>query len=267
MVKKRLIPVLLLKNGQLVRSEHFTTHQVLGNPVHEVERFNQWSVDELVYLDISDDDQIDGRLDMKVRREESILAILESVAAHCFMPLTFGGRIRSLADVRARIARGADKVTLGTAIFEDPSLVTEAAKAFGSQAIVCVIDAKRVEGGGFEVAYGHGRRRTGKTPAEVARYVEELGAGEILLQSIDKDGTAQGYDLELIQSVTSVSRLPVVALGGVGTLDHFASAVTTGGASAAAAANIFHFIELSDRRAKRAMAQAGVDVRLDFARK
>src|SRR5215467_8290079 len=118
MLKKRLIPVLLLKNGQLVRSERFEVHQIIGNPVHEVERFNQWAVDELAYIDISESDEIDGRLDMKIKREQSALAILEQVAAHCFMPLTFGGRIRTLEDVRARISRGADKVTLATSAIE-----------------------------------------------------------------------------------------------------------------------------------------------------
>ena len=158
MLKKRLIPVLLLKNGQLVRSESFDVHQIIGNPVHEVERFNQWSVDELIYIDISETDEIDGRLDMKVRREDSALAILESVASHCFMPLTFGGRIRTLEDVRARIARGADKVTLGTAAIDNPALITEASAAFGSQAVVVVIDARK-DGDGWEVVHDHGRRR------------------------------------------------------------------------------------------------------------
>ena len=261
MLKQRLIPVLLLKNGQLVRSERFDVHQILGNPVHEVERFNQWAVDELIYIDISDNDEIDGRMDMKVQRETSPLAILESIAAHCFMPLTFGGRIRTVEDVRARISRGADKVTLSTAAIENPTLVTEAAAIFGSQAIVVVIDAKRT-GNGWEVVYDHARKHTGQSPSELARRVEALGAGEILLQAVDRDGTAEGYDLDLIRSVTAVTTIPVVALGGVGKLEHFADAIVGAGASAAAAANIFHFVELSDRRAKRAMAKAGVRTRI-----
>ena len=262
MLKKRLIPVLLLQNGQLVRSEGFSLHQILGNPVHEVERFNEWSVDELIYIDISDDDAIDGRVDMKVRRDASPLDLLESVAARCFMPLTFGGRIRTLDDVRARIARGADKVTLSTAAIETPALITQAAEAFGSQAIVAVIDARRKAAGGWEVVYDHARKAIAPSPSEWAVELERLGAGEILLQSVDRDGGAQGYDLDLIRSVTDVTHVPVIALGGVGRLEHFADCITKGGASAAAAANIFHFVELSDRRAKRAMAQAGIDVRL-----
>ena len=261
MLKKRLIPVVLLQNGQLVRSEAFSTHQVLGNPIHEVERFNQWSVDELIYIDISDDDTIDGRQDMRVQRETSPLGILESVAAHCFMPLTFGGRIRTVDDVRARILRGADKVTLATAAIETPELVTAAASIFGSQAVVVVIDVKRSDSGTYEVVYHHGRKRTGLSPESFAQEVERLGAGEILLQAVDRDGRAGGYDLDLIRAVTAVTSIPVIALGGVGTLDHFAECIAAG-ASAAAAANIFHFIELSDRKAKRAMAQAGIDVRV-----
>ncbi len=266
MLKKRLIPVLLLRNGQLVRSEGFATHQVLGDPVHEVARFNEWAVDELLYLDISEDATILGRADTKVKPETSILAILEAVAARCFMPLTFGGRIRTLNDIRARLERGADKVALGTALVANPTLVTEAARSFGSQSVVAVIDAKRDGDGDFRVVYDHARRTTSWTPALLASRAEELGAGEILLQSVDRDGKAQGYDLALIRSVTAATRVPVIALGGVGSLDHFALAITEGGAAAAAAANIFHFVELSDRRAKRAMALAGVDVRLDLSR-
>lgn len=261
-MKNRLIPVLLLKNGQLVRSESFSVHQILGNPVHEVERFNQWAVDELVYLDISEDDVIDGRDDMKVRREGSALDILESVAARCFMPLTFGGRIRTLEDVRARIQRGADKVTLSTAAIETPDLITSAARAFGSQAVVVVVDARARDGGGWDAVYDHARKSTGRTPVELAREVEKLGAGEIILQSVDRDGTGRGYDVDLVRAVTSATSIPVVALGGVGRMEHFAAAVLEAGASAAAAANIFHFVEISDRRAKRAMAKAGVDVRM-----
>ncbi|MBX3260975.1 MAG: imidazole glycerol phosphate synthase cyclase subunit [Labilithrix sp.] len=261
-MKTRLIPVLLLKNGQLVRSESFQTHQILGNPVHEVERFNQWTVDELIYLDISDDDWIDGREDMKVRRESSALGILESVASRCFMPLTFGGRIRTLDDVRDRVQRGADKITLSRAAIETPSLITEAAKSFGSQAVVVVIDAKANGAGGWDVVYDHARRSAGRSPADWAREVERLGAGEILIQSVDRDGSGEGYDLDLIRSVTGATTVPVIAVGGVGRLEHFAASVVEAGASAAAAANIFHFVELSDRRAKRAMAKAGLDVRL-----
>lgn len=261
MLKKRLIPVLLLKNGQLVRSEHFSTHQIIGNPVHEVERYNQWAVDELIYIDISDDDAIDGRMDMKVQKDASTLDILESIAAHCFMPLTFGGRIRTVEDMRERVARGADKVTVNSAAILSPELITAGAAALGSQAVVVCIDAKRHDSGRYEVVFDHARRETGRTPAEWSKEVEGLGAGEILLQAVDRDGAAIGYDVDLIRSVTECTSIPVIALGGVGRLEHFPDAIIRGGASAAAAANFFHFVELSDRRAKRAMMSAGVDVR------
>jgi imidazole glycerol-phosphate synthase subunit HisF len=263
-LKKRLIPVLLLKNGHLVRSERFSIHQVLGDPLHEVERFNNWSVDEIIYIDISDDDSMAGRLDVRVRRENGILSVLEAIAARCFVPLTFGGRIRSMEDIRVRIERGADRVTIGTAAIENPNLITEAAAIFGSQAIVAVIDARLDSDGGWHVVYDHGRRSTGRSPGDMAARLEELGAGEILLQSVDRDGTGEGYDIGLIRAVTAATSVPVIALGGVGSLDHFAPAILEGGAAAVAAANIFHFTELSDRRAKRALARAGVDVRMDF---
>ena len=262
MLKHRLIPVLLLKNGQLIRSERFELHQIIGNPVHEVARFNEWSVDELIYIDISDDDSIDGRMDTKVRREDSVLDILDSVAKRCFMPLTFGGRIRSLDDVRARIARGADKVTLGTAAVTTPKLVTETARTFGSQAVVVVIDAVSTGNGSWEVVFDHARKRTGKTPADFAIEMERLGAGELLVQAVDRDGTGTGYDVELIKSVTSVTSIPVIALGGAARVDQLAACITGGGAAAAAAANIFHFVELSDRQAKRAMQRAGIVLRI-----
>lgn len=262
MLKTRLIPVLLLKNGNLVRSEAFRVHQVIGNPVQEVARYNEWTVDELVYLDISDDDSMTGRQDTKVRQDESLLGLLDSVAARCFMPLTFGGRIRSVADMRARLSRGADKITVSSGAMHDPGLISRGAATFGSQAVVVVIDAKKHGDGRYEVVIEHGRTPTGKSPVEWAQEVQLLGAGEIILQSVDRDGIGAGYDVELIRSVVKATTIPVIALGGVGELDHFAEAITQGGASAAAAANYFHFVELSDRRAKRAMAKAGINVRL-----
>ncbi len=261
MLKKRLIPCLLLKNGLLVRSESFSIHQVLGNPIHEVERFNTWSVDELIYLDISQEDYYDLRRDdMKVKSRNHPLDILEDVSRSCFMPLTFGGRIRALSDIRDRISRGADKVTLNTAALETPDLITEGARAFGNQAIVVSIDAKRHDSGRHEVFCG-GRTPTGRDPAEWAREAESLGAGEIFLNSIDRDGTARGYDLDLIQKVVAATSVPVIACGGVGSYEDFVAGIRAG-ASAVSAANIFHFKELSDRQAKKVMRAAGVDVRL-----
>lgn len=263
MLKKRLIPVLLLREGQLVRSERFAVHQIIGNPIHEVERFNEWTVDELIYIDIDHEPRTHhtNRDDQKIKSHTSTLDILEAVAKHCFMPLTFGGGIRTLEDVRSRLSRGADKVTIRRAAFATPNVVEEAARAFGSQAVVGVIDARARPEGGWDVVVDASMQPLGVSPAEWARRLVDLGVGEILIQSVDRDGTARGYDIPLIESVAKAASVPVIALGGVGGLDDFSKAIQEGGAAAAAAANIFHFVELSDRRAKRAMAKAGVPVR------
>lgn len=261
MLKKRLIPVLLLQNGLLVRSESFKIHQVIGNPIHEVKRFSEWTVDELVYLDITRDEKYDlRREDHKVRGLDDPLSILDEVSKTCFMPLSFGGRIRSFDDMRQRISRGADKVTINSAAVKTPDLVTQGARVFGSQAIVASIDALRHPNGKHEVFIEGGRVATGMTPADWAREVERIGAGEILLQSIDRDGTGRGYDLDLIHDVASATSIPVIACSGIGRYEQYADGIKAG-ASAVAAANIWHFKELSDRGGKRALAKAGVDVR------
>jgi cyclase len=262
MLKKRLIPVLLLQNGLLVRSELFKIHQVIGNPIYEVQRFNEWNVDELIYLDISLDDTYDLRRDdHKIKGLNDPLSILDAVSKTCFMPLTWGGRIRNVEDMRQRISRGADKITINTAAVRDPSLITQGAKVFGSQAIVVSIDVLRDTDGRTEVFIEGGRMPTGLEPEVWAQEVEKRGAGEILLQSIDRDGTGRGYDLELIHAVASVTTIPVIACSGVGRYEDYAKGIKAG-ASAVAAANIWHFKELSDRGGKRALARAGIEVRL-----
>ncbi len=261
MLKKRLIPVLLLQNGMLVRSELFNIHQIIGNPIYEVKRFNEWTVDELIYLDISRSDSYDiRREDGKVRGLNDPLVILEKVSRTCFMPLTWGGRIRCVDDMRRRFSRGADKITVNTAAVRMPELITEAAKMFGSQAIVVCIDVRRHDDGCIEAFIEGGRTGTGLDPVELARRVENMGAGEILLQSIDRDGTAQGYDLELIHAVSKATTIPVIALGGVGMYEHYTEGIEAG-ASAVAAANIWHFKELSDLGGKRALSRGGVNIR------
>lgn len=235
---------------------------MIGTPIYEVRRFNEWSVDELVYLDITRDDVYDlRREDHRVRGLTDPLTILDEVSKTCFMPLTWGGRIRAIDDVRERISRGADKIAINSAAVRTPDLITEAARIFGSQAVVVSIDVMRHPDGRAEVFIDGGRTPTGKAPADHAREVEALGAGEILLQSIDRDGTGRGYDIELIRSVTAHTTVPVIALGGVGRYEHYVDGIRAG-ASAVAAANIYHFKELADRGGKRAMAKAGVDVRL-----
>ena len=262
MLKKRLIPILLLKNGLLVRSELFKIHQIIGNPIYEVQRFNEWNVDELIYLDISEDDQYDLRRDdHKVKGLTDSLAILDEVSKTCFMPLTWGGRIRTVEDMRQVISRGADKIVINTAAVTNPELITQGAKTFGSQAIVVSIDVLRHPNGETEVFIEGGSKATGLKPENWAKEVQKMGAGEILLNSIDRDGTGQGYDMELIKTVTSQVQIPVIACGGVGRYEHYATGIEAG-ASAVAAANIWHFKELSDRGGKRALAKAGVEVRL-----
>jgi cyclase len=260
-LKTRLIPVLLLRNGLLVRSELFSIHQIIGNPIHEVERFNQWNVDELIYMDITRDEAYDLRRDdQRVKGMDDPLEILEAVSETCFMPLTWGGRIRTIDDMNDRFSRGADKITINRAALETPALITEASRAFGNQAIVVAIDVRRAEDGRTEVYADGGRIATGLEPAAWAREAEARGAGEIFLQSIDRDGTGRGYDTELIAVVAAATTIPVIACGGVGRYEHYVDGVRAG-ASAVAAANIWHFKELSDRGGKRALAKAGVPVR------
>ena len=262
MLKNRLIPVLLLQNGLLVRSELCKIHQVIGNPIHEVQRFNQWTVDELIYLDISRDDNYDLRRDdHKIRGLKDALSILDEVSRTCFMPLTWGGRISSIEDMRQRISRGADKIAFNSSAVNSPQLITQGAVAFGSQAIVIGIDALRFPDGKAEVFIDGGRTPTGLKPEEWSHQVEDRGAGEILLQSIDRDGTGQGYDLELIHTVSSSTSIPIIACGGVGSYEDLVAGIKAG-ASAVSAANIFHFRELSDRNAKKVMKRAGVEVRV-----
>lgn len=261
MLKHRLIPVLLLKNGLLVRSERFNIHQIIGNPIHEVKRFNEWNVDELIYLDISREEGYDQRRDdHKTTALGGPLAILDAVSRTCFMPLTWGGGIKDVAAMRERIGRGADKVAINTAAVRTPDLITQGAKAFGSQAVVVSIDAFRHPDGALEVFTDHGRAPTGKTPAAWAREAEDRGAGEILLNAIHRDGTAEGYDVALIESVCTATKIPVVACGGVGRYEHYAEGIRAG-ASAVAAANIWHFKELSDRGGKKALAAAKIETR------
>jgi cyclase len=264
-LKNRLIPVLFLRNGFLVRSESFSVHQNLGNPVAQVERYNSWDVDELIYIDISerqDYDNVRSDLgDLQGFAPKTIDDIITIVAGKCFMPLTFGGGIRTLEDARRRFALGADKITINSQALREPELIASLAKEFGSQAIVVSIDSRLVPTQGHMVFTSWGRESTGRKVADWAREAQERGAGEILINSIDKDGKATGYDLELVRAVVEVTSIPVIACGGAGSYKHFADAIRDGGASAAAAGNIFHFKELAYPMAKRQLKKAGVNVR------
>jgi len=262
MLKKRLIPCLFLKNGHLVRSEKFSYHQLLGNPVSQVERINSWSADELIYIDISDEEYYDLRRDdQKVKSLGSIYEIIETVSKTCFIPLTFGGNIKTIEDVKERLKRGADKVIVNTATFENLDFISEVVKAFGRQCIVVGIDVKMNDKAEYEVYIRHGKKATGLNPVEWAKEVEKRGAGEIFLNSIDRDGTAEGYDTKLIKMVVESVSIPVIACGGVGIFEHFIGGLTEGGASAVSAGNIFNFTENSVIQAKKTLLKAGVDIR------
>jgi len=259
----RLIPVILLKNGLIVRSQLFRIHQTIGNPMHTVRRLSNWNVDELILLDISTEDFHDMRRDdMQVRYlDNTSIGVLRQIAEHCFMPLTVGGRVRTIEDIRTRLLAGADKCAINSEAVRNPGFITEAAEAFGSQCIVISIDALRKENSSLEVFIDGGKTPTGLHPADWAAECERLGAGEILINSIDRDGTGYGYDLDLVRQVTGSVSIPVIACGGVGIYEHFPQAILDASASAAAAANIFNFFELSYPYAKAVCLKAGVLMR------
>jgi cyclase len=261
MKKKRLIPVVLLRNGWLVQSFQFARHLNLGNPFWTVKRLSEWASDELIYLDISVGDSYDMRRDdLGAPNRRTFMEIIEDVAKVTFMPITVGGKIRTLEDVQDRLALGADKISINTIAFDDPEFVTRAAARFGSQCIVVSIDYKEIDGRN-EVMVDGGRRRTGLDPVEWARTVERNGAGEILLNSIDRDGMKNGYDLETIRCVSDAVKIPVIALGGVGNWEHFEEALVKTGADAVAAANIFQHTDQSVYYAKQHLFEAQLNVR------
>lgn len=264
MLKKRLIPCLFLKNGFLVRSERFSYHQILGNPIHQVERYNDWAADELIYIDISREDQYIGRRDTKFKTGDNILSIISEISKKCFLPLTFGGKIRTIQDISERLKNGADKITINTIAIKNPDFITESSDIFGSQCIVVSMDVKKMENDKYEVFSHWGSKGTGLHPVTWAKKVEKLGAGEIFLNSIDRDGAGKGYNLELIRSVSEATKIPVIACGGAGKFEDFIDAIKIGKASAVAAGNIFNFTELSAITAKKIMKNAGIDVRLNI---
>lgn len=263
MTLPRLIPVLLLKHGLLMRSQVFRVHQAIGNPIHTVMRLSNWNVDELIFLDISQEDHHDLRRDDLAVGDPggTVLEVLRAVARVCFMPLAVGGRIRTLEDMRLRLRAGADKCIVNTQAIAEPDFVRAAARRFGSQCVVVSIDAKRHADGRYEVYSHSGTRPTGLEPAAWARAAERAGAGEIFLNSIDRDGSALGYDLELVRRVSAATTVPVIACGGVGKYEDFPPGIREGGASAVAAANIFHFFENSYPFAKKACTDAGIPMR------
>mgnify|MGYP003894305753 CR=1 FL=1 len=247
---KRIIPCLDVTAGRVVKGVNFVGLRDAGDPVEIARRYDEQGADELCFLDItaSSDDR------------DIILHVIEEVAAQVFIPLTVGGGVRKVEDVRRLLNAGADKVSINTSAVQNPALVAEAADRYGSQCIVVAIDAKRADGH-WEVFTHGGRKATGLDAVEWARKVESLGAGEILLTSMDRDGTREGFDLELTRAVSDVVGIPVIASGGVGNLEHLADGILKGGADAVLAASIFHFGEYTVAQAKDLMAARGIEVR------
>ncbi len=251
MLTKRIIPCLDVTAGRVVKGVRFVELRDAGDPVEIARRYDEQGADELTFLDItaSSDDR------------DIILHVIESVADQVFIPLTVGGGVRAVEDVRRLLNAGADKISINTAAIQNPRLVADAAGRFGSQCIVVAIDAKADGPGRWQVYTHGGRRGTGLDAVAWAREVERLGAGEILLTSMDRDGTRQGFDLGLTRAVADAVGIPVIASGGVGGLEHLAEGVTEGRADAVLAASIFHFGEFTVAQAKRLMADRGIPVR------
>jgi len=251
MLCKRLIPCLDVKDGRVVKGVRFVELRDAGDPVAAALAYDAQGADELVFLDITASHE--GRA--------TILDVVRRTAEGIYMPLTVGGGIRSLEDIRTLLRAGADKVSLNTAALERPALVTEAARAFGSQCIVVAIDAKAVNRHWEAFTHG-GRRAAGRDAVEWAREVERLGAGEILLTSMDRDGTGAGYDIALTRAVAEAVSVPVIASGGVGCLEHLREGLVEGRADAALVATLFHFGQHTVPEAKRYLDERGVPVRL-----
>ncbi len=250
MLKTRIIPCLDVHDGRVVKGVNFVDLIDAGDPVEQAQVYDREGADELCFLDITASHE--GR--------DTIYDVVNRTVAHCFMPVTVGGGVRTIEDIRKLLLAGADKVSINTAAVHRPDFVREAAEKFGSQCIVVAVDAKR-DGDGFGIFTHGGRKPTGLDAVAWARRMAESGAGEILLTSMDRDGTKQGFDLALTRAIADAVPIPVIASGGVGTLQHLVDGVVEGHASAVLAASIFHFGTFSIHQAKDYMAAAGVPVR------
>ena len=252
MLKTRLIPCLDVKNGRVVKGVNFLDLKDAGDPVEQAKFYDDSGADELCFLDITASPENRG----------TILGVVERTAAQCFIPLTVGGGIRTLEDIRRLLKAGADKISINTAAVKNPQLVESAAKKFGSQCVVVALDARRTNKS-YEIFTHGGRTQTGIDALDWAKRMESLGAGELLLTSMDRDGTQKGFDLELTQMIADAVKIPLIASGGVGKLQHLVDGVKVGHASAVLAASIFHFGAYSIGEAKSYMESKGIAIRLN----
>ncbi len=252
MLTVRIIPCLDVKDGRVVKGVNFLDLIDAGDPVEQAKIYDKEGADELTFLDITASSE----------NRDTLLDVVSRTAEQCFMPLTVGGGVRSEKDIRRLLLAGADKVSINTAAVQRPLFVQEAANKFGSQCIVVAIDAKRVDSGDFEVFTHGGRIATGINAVEWAKQMVNYGAGEILLTSMDRDGTKKGFDIPLTKLIASSISVPLVASGGVGSIDHFSEGVIEGGASAVLAASVFHFGQIRISDVKASMLELGLPVRL-----
>lgn len=252
MLAKRIIPCLDIRNNRVVKGVNFVDLIDAGDPIEQAKAYELQGADELTFLDIT----------ASRERRETVVDLVGHVGKEVFMPMTVGGGIRTAADVRTMLNAGADKVSINTAALNDPDIIDEASQFYGCQCIVVAIDARRNEQGGWTVYTHGGRNPTERDAVEWAKEVVDRGAGEILLTSMDADGTKDGYDLELTRSVSEAVQVPVIASGGAGTLDHLVEALTEGKADAVLAASIFHFGTFTIQEAKEHLRANGIDVRL-----
>ena len=252
MALKRVIPCLDVDRGRVVKGTNFVDIRDAGDPVELAARYDEEGADELVFLDITASHE----------RRETIVELARRTADNVFIPFTIGGGIRSVEDAQAVLDAGADKVSVNSAALARPELIAELADVFGAQCVVVAIDAKRREGGAWDVYVNGGREETGREAVEWAREAVERGAGEILLTSMDRDGTTDGYDIELTRAIADAVGVPVIASGGAGELEHLSEAIDAGGADAVLCASIFHYGTFRVRDAKRYLAEAGIPVRI-----
>lgn len=254
MLAKRVIPCLDIDKGRVVKGVNFVNIRDAGDPVENAIYYNSQGADELVFLDITASHE----------KRDTLVEVARAVAREIFIPFTIGGGIRTLHDIRTMLNTGADKISINSAAVKSPEFVKEAARAFGSSTIVVAIDAKRVGDGRWHVFINGGRIDTGMDAVEWAHQMQDYGAGEILLTSMDCDGTKDGYDLALTRTIADAVSIPVIASGGAGRLEHFSQAFQEGHASAALAASLFHFRELTITQVKKHMQADGIPVRLDY---